>query len=277
MPGPIFLAMADGGDALPAVVAAAAHFARLTGGEAHALHVRDALADHRSGHSAYAIGPALEATLKKGGEKAAARANAARQAFTAVGGAQFIEVEGEEAETLAARGRLADLVIIARPGADPAKPEPAYVSAAIFHTGRPVMVVPPQWRPAPIAHAVVVWNDSLQATRALGVAAPLLRHAAKVTVASSTPDGSETSAPTAEAVAEYLSRHGATANAARFDAGAGSSRSRGRALLSWLAEQGGDLLVMGAYGEPGMLRFLGLGGATGKVITGCPVPVLMSH
>jgi len=26
-----------------------------------------------------------------------------------------------------------------------------------------------------------------------------------------------------------------------------------------------------------MLRFLGLGGATGKVITGCPVPVLMSH
>lgn len=277
MPGPIFLAMADGGDALPAVVAATAHFARLAGGEAHALHVRDALADHRAGHSGYAIGPAIEASLKKGEEKAAARAAAARQAFAAAGGTHFIETDGEEAEAIAARGRLADLVVVARPGVDPAKPEPAYVGAAIFHTGRPVMVVPPQWRPAPIAHAVVVWNDSLQATRALGSAAPLLRHAAKVTVANSTREGEETSAPTAEAVAEYLARHGAKASAARFDPGSGSARARGRALLAWLAEQGGDLLVMGAYGEPGMLRFLGLGGATGKVITGCPVPVLMSH
>jgi nucleotide-binding universal stress UspA family protein len=277
MPGPIFLAMADCSDALAAVAAATAHFARLAGGEAHALHVRDALADHRSGHSAYAVGPAIEATLKAGEAKAAARADAARQAFAAAGGTHFIETDGDEAEKLAAHGRLADLLVVARPGADPAKPEPAYVGAAIFHSGRPVLVVPPQWRPSPISHAVVVWNDSLQATRALGAAAPLLHHAAKVTVASAAPKDVETTAPTAEAVAEYLVRRGATASAARFDPGSGSARARGRALLGWVAEQGGDLLVMGAYGEPGMLRFLGLGGATGKVITGCPVPVLMSH
>ena len=277
MPGPIFLAMAEWGGALPAVAAATAHFARLAGGEAHALHVRDPLADHRAGHSAYAIGPALEATLKTGEARAAARAEAARQAFAAAGGTHFIETDGDEADQLVVHGRLADLIVLARPGADPAKPAPAYVSAAIFHTGRPVMVVPPQWRPAPIAHAIVVWNDSLQATRALGFAAPLLRHAAKVTIGSTLPDHTEAAVPGAEAVAAYLGRYGAKASPARFDPGSGSARARGRALLGWVAEQGGDLLVMGAYGEPGMLRFLGLGGATGKVITGCPVPLLMSH
>jgi nucleotide-binding universal stress UspA family protein len=38
-----------------------------------------------------------------------------------------------------------------------------------------------------------------------------------------------------------------------------------------------DLLVMGAYGEQGLLRFLGLGGATGKVIAACRVPVLLAR
>jgi nucleotide-binding universal stress UspA family protein len=38
-----------------------------------------------------------------------------------------------------------------------------------------------------------------------------------------------------------------------------------------------DLLVMGAYGQDGVLRFLGLGGATGKVITACKVPVLLAR
>jgi nucleotide-binding universal stress UspA family protein len=34
---------------------------------------------------------------------------------------------------------------------------------------------------------------------------------------------------------------------------------------------------MGAYGSAGMLRFLGLGGATGKVITACKVPVFLAR
>ena len=275
------LAIADDGAALEATIAAATHFARLVGGDAQALHVRDALADHRAGHSAYAIGPAIDATLKAGEAKAATRAAAARAVYERLAAglpnARFIDTDGDEDALAASYGRLCDIIVIGRPGADSAKPEPEHVRAAVFHTGRGVMVVPPRWQPGAIDHAVVAWNGSPQAARALGHAIPFLRHAATVTVATAGRDGEDDVQPDAPAVAEYLERRGVKASAERFDPGAGSARARGRALLGYLAAQGGDFLVMGAYGEPGMLRFLGLGGATGKVITGCPAPVLLAH
>ena len=40
---------------------------------------------------------------------------------------------------------------------------------------------------------------------------------------------------------------------------------------------GSDLLVMGAYGRGQVLSFLGMGGATGKVISSCRVPLLLAH
>ena len=62
-----------------------------------------------------------------------------------------------------------------------------------------------------------------------------------------------------------------------MDPGTVSGRARGRALLDYTKEKGADLLVMGAYGHGGMTSFLGLGGATAKVIAACPVPLLLAH
>jgi nucleotide-binding universal stress UspA family protein len=274
------LAVADGGKALEPVCLAATHFARLLGGQAHALHVRDTLVFECSGHGAFAIGNAVDDVLNSADRRAAARCDAARKAYdsaaTALPNPRFVEVGGEEAEQVTAHGRLADLIVIGRPGADELKPEPDHVKAAIFESGRPVMVVPPQWRPGAIGHAVVAWNGSLQVSRALGHAVPLLRHAERVTVASSGLDGKDAALPGTDAVVAYLGRHGIKAGAASFD-GSGSARSRGRALLGYVTKENAGLLVMGAYGDSGMLRFLGLGGATAKVITGCTVPVLLAH
>jgi len=83
-------------------------------------------------------------------------------------------------------------------------------------------------------------------------------------------------APTSFVVA-YLARHGINATGAEFDSGTGSARARGRALLGQVDALNADLLVMGAYGEQGLLRFLGLGGATAKVIAACKVPVLLAR
>jgi nucleotide-binding universal stress UspA family protein len=38
-----------------------------------------------------------------------------------------------------------------------------------------------------------------------------------------------------------------------------------------------DLLVMGAYGQGRMMQFLGLGGATAKVISANTMPLLLAH
>jgi nucleotide-binding universal stress UspA family protein len=274
------LAIADGGKALEPVCAAAAHFARLLGGQAHALHVRDSLAVERSSHAAFAIGPAVGDVLNSADRKSAARADIARRAYERTAAdlpnPNFIDTDGDEAERVTAHGRLADLIVIGRPGADESKPEPEHVKAAIFESGRPVMVVPPQWKPGKLGRAVVAWNGSRQAARALGASVPLLRHADEVTVVSAGNDEDDPSRPDTDSVTAYLARHGISASAGEFD-GSGSARARGRALLGYVVKEYAGLLVMGAYGTAGMLRFLGLGGATAKVITGCPVPVLMAH
>ncbi len=49
------------------------------------------------------------------------------------------------------------------------------------------------------------------------------------------------------------------------------------ALLAYTYDKSTDLLVMGAYGRGQIMSFLGLGGATGKVISSCRVPLLLAH
>ena len=275
------LAVADGGAALDAVVQTAGFVAGLSKGQVDVLHVRDPMA--LAGGAvvvASSIGgeTAMPIVMEKNEPELARRAAAARQAYdrlkSVLPTSCFVDIEDAEASAVIAYGRVSDLVVVGRPGADEMKPEPTHVPAAIFESARPVLIVPPQWRPAPIAHAVVAWNGSAEAARALGYAVPLLLHAGKVTVLSV---GKDAERPKAAPVADYLARHGITAAEAGFDAGSGSARSRGRALLGYVGSAKADLLVMGAYGQAGLLRFLGLGGATGKVITGCPAPVFLAR
>jgi len=78
-------------------------------------------------------------------------------------------------------------------------------------------------------------------------------------------------------LARNLGRHGLKTTIDAIDPGAVSGRARGRALLDYTHGKGADLLVMGAYGRGQVMSFLGLGGATGKVISSCRVPLLLAH
>ena len=77
-------------------------------------------------------------------------------------------------------------------------------------------------------------------------------------------------------LARNLARNNINPSIDAIDPGAVSGRARGRALLSYTHDKS-DLLVMGAYGRGQVLSFLGLGGATGKVISSCRVPLLLAH
>ncbi len=275
------LAVADGGAALGSVVQTAGFLAGLAQAHVDVLHVRDAASLGRG--SAAIASPtggetAVPILMTRNEAALASRAAAAHACYdqlkSGMPQSRFIDVEGAEASVVAAYGRVSDLIVVGRPGTDQLKPEPPHVQAAIFDSARPVLVAPPGWHAAPIHVAVVAWNGSAQAARALGYAVPLLRHCAKVTVLSV---GTEVQRPDAAPVVGYLARHGIQAAETGIDVGSGSARSRGRALINHANSAKADLLVMGAYGRIGLLRFLGLGGATGKVITSCPVPVLLAH
>lgn len=272
------LAVADGGPTLDATISAAVYLATLVDGQLDVLHVRDAA----SLVSKLAVSAPPKGrdpiVIEDSQSTVAERAARAHQAFDALAKqmprAEFIDRDGNEATVVVELGRVSDVLVVGRPGVDERKPEPAYVGAAIYESARPIMVVPPSWRPGEFKRALIAWNGSAQAARALGYAIPVLKQVPNVTVLSV---GTEDARAPTEPALRYLARHGIDAGSATFDAGTGSARERGRTLLHHVGALGADLMVMGAYGEGGVLSFLGLGGATGKIITASKVPVLMAR
>ncbi len=177
-------------------------------------------------------------------------------------------------DDIVAKGRLASLLVIGRPGADEENISPATVKAALYDCARPVMIAPPEERATSLSSVLVAWNGRVQAARAVGAALPFLRKAGTVTLLVADAQPEDVDAPLLQ---RYLGRHGIATIVETMTSGALTGRGRGRALLAHAREKGADLVVMGAYGHGGLSNFLGLGGATAKVIASCPTPLLLAH
>lgn len=186
-------------------------------------------------------------------------------------------VQDEAEGGLAMHARYADLVVLSQ--SDPAAPVsgvigdlPEYV---MLNCARPVLVVPHAGEfTHPGRHPLIAWDASIEATRAVTNAIPLLQRADKVTLALVNPSGqfdAHGDEPGAD-IALYLARHGVNIHVivhrTRVDAG--------NALLSLAADLQSDLLVMGGYGHT-RFRELILGGVTKTLLDSMTLPVLMSH
>ncbi len=184
--------------------------------------------------------------------------------------AAWIDEMGREDDLVVRYGRLADLIVEGRPAPDIFATE-VTVEAAIFDTGRPVLLVAPEPRQAIGDNVAIFWNGSAQAARAVGAALPLLRRANQVHVLwigeSRGKELAHMSLP------GYLSWHGVEAVVSRFQPDA---RAVGQALLEEAHRVDADLLVMGAYTHS-RLRRLVLGGVTKHVLGNATIPVLLAH
>jgi nucleotide-binding universal stress UspA family protein len=169
------------------------------------------------------------------------------------------------------RGRVFDLIVVGRPGSAPQNPRMIPLEAALFDSGRPALLVPPQ-APKTIGRNIVVsWNGSTEQARTNAFAMPLLRLAEKVTVL--TVEGGSVTGPSGEEAAIHLRRNGIAAIAITIPPG---QRSTGEAILDHAAAIGCDLLVKGAYTQS-RLRQLIFGGATRHILGHANLPVLMAH
>jgi nucleotide-binding universal stress UspA family protein len=74
-------------------------------------------------------------------------------------------------------------------------------------------------------------------------------------------------------IALHLARHGVKVEVQRVE---NRQMDVGNALLSQIANESADLLVMGGYGHS-RLREIVLGGTTRTLLGDMTVPVLMSH
>lgn len=183
----------------------------------------------------------------------------------------FVEEPGRQVDVIKRRGRLADLIAVAKPDRDRNLGFNT-LKAALFNCGRPVLMCPPRAdTPEALgARVALAWNGSAEAARALSLSIDVLRQADTVWILSNGEDaGTGTSA---EDLAGYLRLHGITAAIEGF----GAERRIGRELLSACARLGADMLLMGAYGDSHERETV-FGGNTQSVVDTATMPVLFNH
>ena len=179
---------------------------------------------------------------------------------------------GAEFDTfIGSYGRVFDLIVLGRPGRAPQNPRMAPLEAALFDSGRPVLIAPPTPPKELGRNLLVAWNGSTEQARTNAFAMPLLRGADEVTVL--TVEGGMTPGPTGDEVALHLVRNGAPATAVTV---APAGRTTGETILDHAKLRGCDLIVKGAYAQS-RLRQMIFGGATRHILAHATLPVLMAH
>lgn len=187
---------------------------------------------------------------------------------------EFRHFEGLPSAVAGQLSRLADLVVVAKPGdSNGARQRLAHVGELALASSAPLLAIPAGQRSFdPLGKAIVAWNGSPEASAAVRAALPMLKLASEVTVLSAEePDGKWDIPPTG--LAEYLSRHDIHASIESISASSGNVPV---SLLREVADRRPAYLVMGAYGRSRASEWM-LGGVTRRILQELPLPVLMSH
>jgi nucleotide-binding universal stress UspA family protein len=172
---------------------------------------------------------------------------------------------------LGSQGRVFDITVVGRPGPTGNSPHMSTLEAALFDSGRPVLIAPPA-APDNLGRVITIaWNGSTETARAIAFAKPLIKRAERVIVLFI--EGAGVPGPSAADVALNLERNGIASDIVTVKRG---SRSTGAAILEEAATAGSDLLVKGAYTQS-RLRQMIFGGATSHIIAETTLPVLMAH
>ena len=181
---------------------------------------------------------------------------------------------GGAAEQLGRIARRFDLVVVGQPDRDDGSTETIIDEGVLFESGRPVIFVPYIFKgAATFNRAMVCWDGSRAATRAIADALPLLQKAKQVEVvivATGKPKSDEI--PGAD-LGQHLARHGLKVDVKRITA---TDIDVPSTILSYAADSSADFIVMGGYGHSRLREFI-LGGATRGLLESMTVPVLMSH
>jgi len=147
------------------------------------------------------------------------------------------------------------------------------IEAALFETGRPVLVVPYiQKGGVKLERVMLCWDGSRSAARAAADAMPFLKRATTVEVAMVSERGKSDETPGAD-IAQHLARHGVTVEVKQIVA---PDAKTADVLLSHAADTSADFLVLGGYGHSRLREFV-LGGVTRSILGTMTAPTLMSH
>lgn len=189
----------------------------------------------------------------------------------------WVEEFGMADSRMLEHAALTDLAIVGAspPEGGPRGPSPLAGILAV-HCKAPIMVVPDSAKGLDITGpAVVAWNGSIESSRALRAALPILERAASVHLVSviDPQEVEEEYEMTPLSGAEYLARHGITCDVVEVPRG---TRLVHEVLREAARARGATCLVMGAYGRPRLVETL-FGGVSRGMLTNTELPTLLAH
>ena len=184
--------------------------------------------------------------------------------------AGWCEEQGKQMDVIKRHGRLADLVAVAKPDRD-RNLGVNTLKAALFNTGRPVLVCPPADTAPQVlgGRIAIAWNGSTEAARAVALALPLIQAADEIIILDG---GTGDHGASGDELLRYLEIRGVEARREAISGG----DNPGQAILAAAAAAGADLLVMGAYSHSREHESV-FGGATQHVVDRTTMPVVMVH
>lgn len=184
--------------------------------------------------------------------------------------ADWHEVLAAVGPEIGSRGRAADLIVLPRSPRGYSPSTDGALEAALFSTGRPVLIVPEA--PARPLHSTVViaWNDSREAARAVAASWPLLARAERIILFVGGED--ESIRRSADRLADHLMWRGYVRPTLIVD----PARDVAGILLDVAQREQAGCVVMGAYSHSRLQHYV-LGGATTDMFRLCRFPMLMAH
>lgn len=282
------LAVTDGGSGSDAAMAVAVDLGRRFGARVDLLHVendpRDLVPYVGEGMSANAMEQVMASVEDRNAERREAIERSYKRHCS---GAGIPEIEpglahqpgdfrvclnrvtGRQAEQVERFGRLSDVIVLSHPGAIEGDGE-VTLDAALFGSGRPVILAPENGSNGFGKRIAVAWDGSKEGACAVSAALPMLEKAEDVVVITARESGREAEPSD---LARYLAGHGIEAKTWAYTPG---SEGIADGLLEQAEHARADMLVMGAYGHS-RLRERILGGATQGVLERSKIPVLMMH
>jgi nucleotide-binding universal stress UspA family protein len=174
-----------------------------------------------------------------------------------------------EDAALGSLGRVYDVTVLGRPGNRGARM--TALEAALFDSGRPLLMAPPVAGKSFGDTVLIHWNASTETARAILMAMPLLRRAKRVMLL--TLEGNVSPGPSAKDALGHLAANGIEATEKTVP---GRSTRPGEVILAEAAAMGADLLVKGAY-TISRLRQMIFGGATSHILSAAEIPVFFAH
>jgi nucleotide-binding universal stress UspA family protein len=212
---------------------------------------------------------------EKAAKAAVARFDEAAQGAALSAEARIHDVPVATAPDVFAKiARRFDLSILGQPEPDKAELDRLIVEAALFDTGRPVLVVPYiQSAGLKLDRLMLCWDGSRSAARAAADAMPFILRAGEVEVVIVASEPAKSDELPGADMAHHLARHGARVELKRIITAETDVAST---ILSHAADNSADFLVMGGYGHSRLREFI-LGGVTRGILGSMTLPTLMSH